>query len=128
MFFDVLQVFVFFQIIVTNKLAFSLYFSTFLLTLGHTFPSSAESANQEVDYDCINVLFKGLHDGDRIRGNSLMVTILPVLHTGQRQGFIPVSLSKRSTLVSGGFCFLIIVSKSGFPFGTNCKLRFRFNV
>jgi hypothetical protein len=42
-----------------------------------------------------------------------MVTILPVLHTGQRHGFMPVSLAKRSTLVSGGFCRLITVSISG---------------
>ena len=40
--------------------------------------------------------------GDRMRGNSLMETIRPFLQTGQRQGLNPVSLSKRSIVVSAG--------------------------
>jgi hypothetical protein len=51
---------------------------------------------------CSGCLRKGWA-GERIRGNSPMVTIRPVLHTGQRQGLTPVSLSNRSILVSGGF-------------------------
>jgi len=93
-------------------------FFVFLLASGHTFPGSAGSAKLKVDYNtCINVFFKGFQAGDRIRGNSLMATMIPVLHTGQRHGFTPVSLSNRSTLVSGGFCCFIILSMSGFSSG-----------
>ncbi|MFW5821765.1 MAG: hypothetical protein ACOCU7_00130, partial [Tangfeifania sp.] len=52
--------------------------------------------------------------GERMRGSSLMITIRPVLHTGQRQGLTPVSLAKRSTFVSGGFCCFMMSSISGF--------------
>jgi len=80
----------------------------FLLTFGHSSPGSASSANYGIGYECVTVFAKGLPAGDRIRGSSLMATIFPVLHTGQRQGFIPVSLAKRSTLVSGVFCCFMI--------------------
>lgn len=107
---------------------YALLFHSFCWLPGIPFPNRAGSANWEVGYDCVNGFSKGFHAGDRIRGSSLMATILPVLHAGQRQGFTPVSLSNRSTLVSGGFCWLIILSMSGFSSGVNCKLRFRVTV
>jgi len=75
--------------------------------------------------------------GDRIRGNVLMVTMRPVLQTGQRQGLMPVRRSKRSIEVSTAedpfeFCFSINrfsnASMSGFSSGTNLSERLRLRV
>ncbi|MDD4771889.1 MAG: hypothetical protein PHQ26_10495 [Bacteroidales bacterium] len=75
--------------------------------------------------------------GDRIRGNVRMVTIRPVLQTGQRQGLMPVMRSKRSIEVSSvedSFkrCFSISrfsnASMSGLSSGTNLSERFRLSV
>jgi len=77
-------------------------------------PVALVGAEHMNDYEGPIGFPKGIQAGERIRGSSLMVTILPVLHTGQRHGFMPVSLAKRSTLVSDGFCRLITVSISGF--------------
>jgi len=76
----------------------------------------------EVGYACVTGFFNCPRAGERIRGSSLMVTILPVLHTGQRHGFMPVSRAKRSTFVSGGCCFLISVKRVNARFLFRCKL------
>jgi len=83
---------------------------SFLLAFGHSFPGCAVSANKGTAYVRVFGRFKNTVAGDRIRGSSLMVTIWPVLHTGQMHGFTPVSLAKRSKLVSGGCCRFPVVS------------------
>jgi len=68
-------------------------------------------------------VFNPVITGERIRGNSRVLTILPILHTGQMQGLFPVSLANRSRFVSGGCFRFSIVSIFGFSSGTNCKSR-----
>ena len=129
MFFDVLQVFVLFLSVYTcrifDKPAVS---DSFCLLAGIPFPVTLVAQNRMDVYAFGNGSFKINPAGERIRGNSLIVTMCPVLHTGQRHGFIPVSLAKRSVLVSGSCCFLIIASMSGFFSSTNCRARFRLVV
>jgi len=45
-----------------------------------------------------------MQPGERVPGNTFTMTILPFLHTGQMQGFIPGSRSIRCGFVSGGCC------------------------
>ena len=87
---------------------------SFCSLTGIPFPFVQLAQNEVVYYAICSVCVISGIAGERIRGNSLVATIRAVLHTGQRQGFIPVSLAKRSTLVSGSCCFLIIASISVF--------------
>jgi len=128
-FFDVLQVLVFilrvYKYRIFNKPAVS---STFCSLADIPFPV-AQFAQKEVRYYavCSVCIIPGIA-GERMRGNSLMVTIRPVLHAGQMQGLIPVRRSNRCRLDSGGSPFFIIASISGFSSTVNCKARFRLVV
>ena len=64
--------------------------------------------------------------GDRIRGSTLILIIVPVLHTGQWQWLTPVSLSRRCSLVSGPSIRRSRSLISGFSSGTNCSCWLRF--
>lgn len=102
---------------------YALLFCRFCWYWGIPLPVALGAQIGEVGYTCVTGLFNCPRAGERIRGSSLMVTILPVLHTGQRQGLMPVSVAKRSMFVSGGCCFLITVSMPSFCWGTNCSSR-----
>jgi len=71
----------------------------------------------------ISTIFQTFNGKDLYPSIEEKATIRPVLHTGQRHGFMPVSLWNRSIVVSGIFCFFIIASMSG---GTNCNSRLHF--
>ena len=129
MFFDVLQVFVFLLSVYKCRIFDKPVVSDSFRSLAGIPLPVALMAQKEVGYYavCSVCIIPGIA-GERIRGNFLMITICPVLHTGQRQGLTPVSLAKRSTLVSGGFCIAITASIPGFSFGTSCNSRFRLVV
>ena len=94
MFFDVFQVFVLFLSDYKSRIVIkTVVLGTFCSLAGIPFPVTLIAQNRIDVYALGNGSFKINPDGERIRGNSLMVTIRPVLHTGQRHGFIPVSLA-----------------------------------
>lgn len=95
---NVLQVFCVFTSIALPDWCLRTVVLPVLLVFGRSFPGCAYCAKWQVDYECVSGLFRGFHAGDRIRGNSLSTTILPVpgapgqvLHTGQSQNIRFVS-------------------------------------
>ena len=114
----------FFKHCATIKFGTKSCFRCFLFATGHTFPCCMQRVHAGVvNYTSGYGCFLVNHLGERILGSSLTTTIRPVLHTGQRQGLIPVSLSNCCRFVSGGCCCFIIASISGFSSGVrNCSI------